>query len=75
MLFGIVFTAADFAVVYILTHGGPFNSTQVLPTWAYSIGIDSGSLGEGAAISLFLFPLLVARHVAMLFFARRAQVS
>ena len=75
VLFGIVFTAADFAVVYILTHGGPFNSTQVLPTWAYAIGIDSGSLGEGAAISLFLFPLLVLVSVTMLFFARRAQVS
>jgi multiple sugar transport system permease protein len=75
VLFGIVFTAGDFAVVYILTHGGPFNSTQVLPTWAFAIGIDSGSLGEGAAISLFLFPLLVLVSVAMLFFARRAQVA
>ena len=75
VLFGIVFTAVDFAVVYILTRGGPFNSTQVLPTWAFFIGIDGGSLGEGAAISLFLFPLLVVATVAMLFFARRAQVS
>ena len=75
VLFGIVFTAADFAVVFILTHGGPFNSTQVLTTWAYTIGIDSGSLGEGAAISLFLFPLLAAVTVLMLFFAKRAQVS
>jgi multiple sugar transport system permease protein len=75
VIFGIVFTAVDFAVVYILTRGGPFNSTQVLPTWAYFIGIDGGSLGEGAAISLFLFPLLVVVSVAMLFFARRAQVS
>jgi multiple sugar transport system permease protein len=75
VLFGIVFTAADFAVVYILTHGGPFNSTQVLTTWAYAIGIDSGSLGEGAAISVFLFPLLILVTIGMLFFARRAQVS
>ena len=75
VLFGIVFTAVDFAVVYILTHGGPFNSTQVLTTWAFAIGIDSGSLGEGAAISLFLFPLLIFVTIGMLFFARRAQVS
>jgi multiple sugar transport system permease protein len=75
VLFGIVFTAGDFAVVYILTAGGPFNSTQVLPTWAFQIGINSGSLGEGAAISLFLFPLLIAVTIAMLFFARRAQVT
>jgi multiple sugar transport system permease protein len=75
VLFGIVFTAADFAVVFVLTHGGPFNSTQVLTTWAYQIGIESGSLGEGAAISLYLFPLLAAVTVLMLFFAKRAQVA
>ena len=75
VLFGIVFTAGDFAVVYILTQGGPFNSTQVLPTWAFQIGINAGSLGEGAAISLYLFPLLIVVTVAMLFFARRVQVS
>jgi multiple sugar transport system permease protein len=75
VLFGIVFTAGDFAVVYVLTAGGPFNSTQVLPTWAFQVGINSGSLGEGAAISLYLFPVLVVVTVAMLFFARRIQVS
>ena len=75
VLFGIVFTAGDFAVVYILTQGGPFNSTQVLPTWAFQVGINSGSLGEGAAISLYLFPLLIAVSIAMLYFARRAQVT
>jgi multiple sugar transport system permease protein len=75
VLFGIVFTAGDFAVVYILTQGGPENATQVLPTWAFQIGIQGGSLGEGAAISLYLFPLLVLVSVGMLFFARRAQVT
>ena len=70
-----MFTAADFAVVFVLTRGGPFNSTQVLTTWSESIGIESGSLGEGAAISLYLFPLLAAVTILMLFFARRAQVS
>jgi len=75
VLFGIVFTAGDFAVVYILTGGGPTNTTQVLPTWAFQVGIQSGSLGEGAAISLYLFPLLIVVTAAMLFFARRAQVT
>jgi multiple sugar transport system permease protein len=75
LLFGIVFTAADFAVVYILTAGGPFNSTQMLTTWSFAIGINSGDLGQGAAISLYLFPLLAAVSIAMLFFAKRAQVS
>jgi multiple sugar transport system permease protein len=75
VLFGIVFTAGDITVVQVLTGGGPFNSTQVLPTWAFTIGIGSGSLGEGAAISLYLFPILALVTISMLFFARRAQVS
>jgi multiple sugar transport system permease protein len=75
VLFGIVFTAADFAVVWVLTRGGPFNSTQVLTTWSESIGIESTRVGAGAAISLYLFPLLLAVTILMLFFARRAQVS
>jgi multiple sugar transport system permease protein len=75
VLFGIVFTAADFAVVWVLTRGGPFNSTQVLTTWSETIGIESSRVGAGAAISLYLFPLLGAVTILMLFFARRAQVS
>jgi len=75
LLFGIVFTATDMTVVYILTQGGPFNSTQMLTTWSYFVGIRGGSLGEGAAISLFLLPLLVVVAVLMLRFARRVEVS
>ncbi len=65
VLFGIVFTAADFAVVWVLTRGGPFNSTQVLTTWSETIGIESSRVGAGAAISLYLFPLLAAVTILM----------
>jgi multiple sugar transport system permease protein len=75
LLFGIVFTATDMTVTYILTNGGPFNSTQVLTTWAFQTGIQSGSLGEGAAISLFLLPVLAFVAIGMLVFARRMEVS
>ncbi len=75
LLFGIVFTATDMTVVYILTRGGPFNSTQMLTMWSYQTGINAGSLGEGAAISLYLLPVLIAVAVLMLRFARRTEVS
>jgi multiple sugar transport system permease protein len=75
LLFGIVFTATDITVVYILTNGGPFNQTQMLPMWAFQTGIRSGSLGEGAAISLYLLPILVVVSITMLWFARRAEVT
>jgi multiple sugar transport system permease protein len=77
LLFGIVFTATDMAVVYILTQGGPppTFSTEMVTTWAYKTGIESGSIGPGASISLFLLPVLAVVSIAMLWFARRTEVS
>jgi multiple sugar transport system permease protein len=75
ILFGVIFTATDMVVPYILTNGGPFNSTQVLTTWAFQIGVVSSNVGEGAAIALFMLPLLAAVTIAMLVFARRAEVT
>jgi multiple sugar transport system permease protein len=75
LLFGIVFTATDMTVVYILTHGGPFNSTHMLTTWAFDTGINSAALGQGAAISLYLLPVLILVAVLMLRFARKVEVS
>jgi len=75
LLFGIVFTATDSTVGYSHTNGGPFNQTQTLPMWAFQTGIRGSSLGDGAAISLYLLPILVLVSVGMLWFARRAEVT
>lgn len=75
ILFGIIFTATDIVVPYILTNGGPFNSTQVLTTLAFQTGINAGNVGEGAAIALFMLPLLAIVTIGMLLFARRAEVT
>jgi multiple sugar transport system permease protein len=74
VLFGFVFAFTDMIVIYVLTRGGPYNSTQVLASLAFFTGIDGGDLAEGAAISLFLFPLLVAVAFVFLRVARRAEV-
>jgi multiple sugar transport system permease protein len=65
-LFGAVLTFTDMSVVYILTRGGPENATQVLPSYAFLKGIGSGDLAQGAAIAVFLFPLLLAAAIAIL---------
>ncbi len=75
VLFGVVFTFTDMTVVYILTRGGPYDTTQVLPSLAFFAGILGGDLSEGAAISLFLVPLLVAVAYFMLRIASRAEVT
>jgi multiple sugar transport system permease protein len=75
VLFGIIFTFTDMIVVFVLTRGGPFDSTQVLASWAYFTGIQGGDLAGGAAISLFLFPVLVAVAILFLVIARRTEVT
>ena len=74
VLFGIIFTFTDMTVVYILTRGGPYDSTQVLPSLAFFSGILGGDLAEGAAISLFLIPVLVLVSILMLRMAHKAEV-
>jgi multiple sugar transport system permease protein len=58
VVFSVIQTFADFQLIYVLTGGGPANSTHLLATYAYQIGVATGLLGEGAAISLFMFPVL-----------------
>jgi multiple sugar transport system permease protein len=72
-LFGAIFTFTDMAVVYILTRGGPTNSTQVLASWSYLRGIGGGDIGQGAVIALFLFPLLLAAAILILRAVRRVE--
>jgi multiple sugar transport system permease protein len=74
ILFGAVLTIADMAVVSVLTRGGPVNSTQVLSSWATFRGIEGGNLAQGAAVALFLLPLLVAAAIAILRAVKRMMV-
>ncbi|HCT75291.1 MAG TPA: ABC transporter permease [Micromonosporaceae bacterium] len=73
-LFGAIFTFTDMAVVDVLTNGGPNNATQVLTSWAFFRGIDGGDVGQGAAVALFLFPLLLAAAIAILRAVKRLEV-
>lgn len=73
-LFGAIFTFTDMTVVYILTRGGPTNSTQVLASWSFFKGIEGGDVAQGAAIALLLFPLLLAAAIMILRWVRRMEV-
>lgn len=59
VLLSTIGTFSDFNIVYTITGGGPLNSTHVLATYSYTTAITIGRLGEGAAISLTMFPALL----------------
>jgi multiple sugar transport system permease protein len=74
LIFGTVFTFTDLSIVYLLTNGGPVNATQVLGNLGFQIGILSGDVGHGAAISLFMLPVLFVLVIVMLRFIRRREI-
>jgi multiple sugar transport system permease protein len=71
VLFSTIWTFADFQIVYLLTHGGPINATQIFATMAYDVALVAGRIGEGSAIALYLFPALLGVIVLMLRYLRQ----
>jgi multiple sugar transport system permease protein len=71
VLFSVIQTFADFQLVYILTGGGPANSTHLFATYAYQLGVATAKLGEGAAASIAMFPILFLVVLFQLWYIRR----
>lgn len=74
LVFGIVFTFTDLSIVFLMTMGGPVGATSVLGFAGFQTGITSGDVSHGAAISLFMLPVLLVVVVAMLRFIRRREI-
>ena len=70
-LFSVIFTFADFQLVYVLTHGGPQNATQLFATYAFDIAMGAGQLGLGASVALAMLPALALLIVALTIYMRR----
>ena len=73
VLFSVIQTFADFQLVYVLTGGGPANATHLFATYAYQIGVGTGLLSQGAAISLAMFPVLLVVVIVQLLYIRRVE--
>jgi multiple sugar transport system permease protein len=74
LIFGIVFTFTDLSIVFLLTNGGPVGATSVLGFRGFQVGILSGDVSHGAAISLFMLPVLFVVVIGMLRFIRRREI-
>lgn len=69
--FSVVFTFFDFQLVYVLTGGGPANSTQIMATYAYGISMGGGQLGLGSAAALAMVPVLALFLVVLTIYVRK----
>ena len=64
-MFSVIFTFADFQLVYVLTRGGPANATHLFATYAFDIAMGGGQLGMGASVALAMLPPLALIIIAM----------
>jgi multiple sugar transport system permease protein len=70
-MFSLIFTFADFQLVYVLTRGGPANATHLFATYAFDIAMSGGQFGLGASVALAMLPPLVLLIVALALYMRR----
>ncbi len=72
-LFSTILTFNDFAIIWVLTRGGPGNATDVLATLTYKIAIPGLELGKGVAVSVLMLPILVVLIVLLNRFISRRE--
>ena len=73
-MFSVIFTFADFQLIYVLTRGGPANATHVFATYAFDIAMGAGQFGQGAAIALSMVPPLALIILAMAIYMRAPKL-
>jgi multiple sugar transport system permease protein len=74
VLFSTIVTLATFDIIRVLTRGGPRHSTHMFGTYAFELGIATGDVPLGAAVSLFMFPILAVSAFFILRGIRRSTM-
>jgi multiple sugar transport system permease protein len=72
-LLSTIFTLNDFAIIWLLTRGGPGNSTDVLSTLTYKVAIRGLELGKGVAVSVLMLPLLIVLIILLTRFINKRE--
>jgi multiple sugar transport system permease protein len=60
LVLNIIYVFNSFPIIWVLTQGGPANSTDILVTYLYKLAFRFGRLGEASAVSLVMFAALLA---------------
>jgi multiple sugar transport system permease protein len=73
VLLSTIWTFNDFAIVYILTKGGPGGATMVLPVLTYEIAFGAQRLGEAIAVALYMLPALAFVIIVLSNYMRKGR--
>lgn len=73
VLLSTIWTFNDFAIVYILTKGGPGGATMVLPVFTYELAFGAQRLGDAIAVALYMLPPLAVVIIMLAHYMRRGH--
>ena len=59
LVLNIIYVFNSFPIIWVLTQGGPANSTDILVTYLYKLAFRWGQMGQAAAVSLVMFAILL----------------
>ena len=57
---GTIYTMRAFDIIWTMTHGGPVDSSNILPLWSYMLSFEQFNFGAGAAISSLMLAVVFA---------------
>jgi multiple sugar transport system permease protein len=73
LVLNIIYVFNSFPIIWVLTQGGPANSTDILVTYLYKLAFRFGRLGEASAVSLVMFAVLLAFTLVYAFMLMRGE--
>lgn len=70
-----IYVFNSFPIIWVMTQGGPANSTDILVTHLYKLAFRIGKLGEASAVSLVMFVILLVFTMIYVRLAMRERVA
>ncbi len=73
VVLNVIYVFNSFPIIWILTEGGPSNSTDILPTYLYKMAFQYGEIGLAAAVSMIMLTLLLMFTFVYAYFAMKEK--
>lgn len=74
LVLGFIYTFKVFDLVFVMTNGGPVNSTELMSTFAYKLSFAQFSFSKGAAVANVLFAILFCVSLGYLALIKEEEV-
>ncbi|MCX8567723.1 MULTISPECIES: sugar ABC transporter permease [Hyphomicrobiales] len=68
-----IYVFNSFPIIWVMTQGGPANSTDILVTYLYKMAFRLGKLGEASAVSLIMLAILLVFTAIYIRLAMRGE--